>query len=497
MTLDVKIIDQQLEDSLTAMKSIESTLGGLKETDLGLADACGNKELAKAIESFSSSWRIKRADLVDMTKAHRLAIQAVLDWSDHIDRLVAPDGKKEERGGKSGGDGGGNLGMNPEEPQRIMPAPFRQGPLPEAHGEIGGGSVAPGLSATGTAEGPRQSQVSGQGSRHTLDSATVTGPTPHTATVGDAGADDTLEATTPVEGTAHREVDEHGTDTTLDATGTKDQEASRIREVLGELVDVTLDELSPDQLARVGSVSAVAALAAIALATRTGSRADGDGTASGARHLDPASALRQALVGGGQEPAGADAPRGEGDVRKQLADLLDPADSGQNDNTDHTAVAAGPDALRARLEEVDPPTESTAGSGAFDSLPLAGEAVGGRASGGDGTLPGTSGTGVGSTGLPLTGPASWAAPEEAGIPLPDGDLTGGVAEPAPLTPAGDGSRSNGAMLGGMGMAAGLAAQAAGGSGDSARREDEARKVRDRLQADTETRTTEGRGRKRA
>ena len=46
MTLDVKIIDQQLEDSLTAMKSIESTLGGLKETDLGLADACGNKELA-------------------------------------------------------------------------------------------------------------------------------------------------------------------------------------------------------------------------------------------------------------------------------------------------------------------------------------------------------------------------------------------------------------------------------------------------------------------
>lgn len=488
MALDVKIIDAQLEAALEAMRRIEGSLGSMKDIDRGLADACGHDELAEAIKSFSDSWRIKRDELTAMTRAHRLSIQAARDWSDRIDDLVPPDGPQEPPGDMKPANQGLDVRNEDHSPPGTGPvSDYRSEPDPRsapssARSEITGGAGKPGLSPTGAVEGRAQNHIDSTGGPINMRPVPVGEPAQANPDVGDVKVEEILE-------------------------GADDPVARRVKDVLGDLVDLAFDDAAaPEAAAALGGMSAAAALAVLALTP-----AQKKGAAGGAapRAMEAVSNLRQTLdvkPAGDGDPTIAGRP---GRIRNRiLSSLLGGSAAGSAAGESRHGADSGPVAEDARIDArtaiaglrssagaagatVDagaPVPASAAGQTApgaqqaigaappGDSTPNAGGPIGGSAASPHDPLVGTGGEGLtGSSGILPPGEASAPAPEET-------DAHGANAAQTGASPHPDSAADHGlpTMLGGMGMAAGLGAQPATSHEDEQRREKEARKLRDRL-----------------
>lgn len=488
MALDVKIIDAQLEAALEAMRRIEGSLGSMKDIDRGLADACGHDELAEAIKSFSDSWRIKRDQLAAMTRAHRLSIQAAQDWSDRIDDLVPPDGPQGLPGDMKPANQGLDVknedhsppGAGPVSDYRSEPAPGRA--PSSARSGITGGAGKPGLSPTGAAEGRAQNHIDSTGAPISMRPVPAGEPAQANPDIGDVKVEEILE-------------------------GADDPVARRVKDVLGDLVDLAFDDAAaPGAAAALGGMSAAAALAVLAL-----NPAQKKGAAGGAapRAMEAVSNLRQTLdvkPAGEGDPTIAGRP---GRIRNRiLSSLLSDSAAGSAARESRHGADSGPVAEDARMDARTAiaglrssagAAGATVGAGApvpasaagqmapgaqqaigaappGDSTPNAGGPIGGSVASPHDPLVGTGGEGLtGSSGILPPGAASAPAPEETGA-------HGANAAQTDASPNPDSAADHGlpTMLGGMGMAAGLGAQPATSHEDEERREKEARKLRDRL-----------------
>lgn len=290
--LNIRIIDHDLDTAISELSRIDARLSAMHLVTDALSEAVGEPRLATTVESFTSSWRIKREELVTMVRAHRAALEAVRSWSDTIDDVEVI------------GDDPGKSGTPPEaeqapqsepQPDSLPDAPQRHGPSTQSpaassgdgatgHGSVTGGGAAPALGATRVDDVAPQRAVGRGAPAAVLDVVGIEASAARTGQVGATGVDAVLESY-------------------------EDPALQRIREILGDLVDMSLDaELSEAQLARVAAVGGVGTLAALVLASRAGAGAGagaGDAAPRGASTDDSVTSLRDLLRNSGtgaQEP---------------------------------------------------------------------------------------------------------------------------------------------------------------------------------------------------
>ena len=293
-------------------------------------------------------------------------------------------------------------------------------------------------------------------------------------------------------------------------TGTNREYLERVRRVLGNLVDVALDPAHGGETTL--NVAGVSGIGLTALATLLGRRDTAPGAAGSGQggEADPAEALRRSLAEGRRNGTGAAAGPVVAEDRASILQRLlgvDGADIG-SDDADDDSDGAVPEIHDVKVQSADASAPSPAG---------APDGAGAPGAGGD-PLPsspgpsdgGSSGPLAGSDPLPDPGPGSLA---DSDLPVSGGAGAGPVDMPAdtaaPTPPAAEdlapdattapsaasepsgsttGARDTG-MMSGMGLAAGMSALGArsGGAnpGDEVRRNDEARRLRERLAAKKE------------
>ena len=298
-------------------------------------------------------------------------------------------------------------------------------------------------------------------------------------------------------------------------TGTNKEYLERVRRVLGSLVDVALDPAHGGETTL--NVAGVSGIGLTALATLLGRRDTAPGAAGSGQggEADPAEALRRSLAEGRKNGTGAAAGPVVAEDRASILQRLlgvDGADIG-SDDADDDSDGAVPEIHDVKVQPADAGASSPAG--APDGAGAAGAGAPGAA--GD-PLPSSPGSSDGGSSDPLTGSDPLTDPGPGSLTDSDLPVSGGVgAGPvdmpadtaAPTPPAAEdlapdtttapsaasepsgsttGTRDAG-MMSGMGLAAGMSALGArsGGAnpGDEARRNDEARRLRERLAAKKE------------
>ena len=299
-------------------------------------------------------------------------------------------------------------------------------------------------------------------------------------------------------------------------TGTNREYLERVRRVLGNLVDVALDPAHGGETTL--NVAGVSGIGLTALATLLGRRDTAPGAAGSGQggEADPAEALRRSLAEGRRNGTGAAAGPVVAEDRASILQRLlgvDGADIG-SDDADDDSDGAVPEIHDVKVQSADASAPSPAGAAGATGAP---DGAGAPGAGGD-PLPsspgpsdgGSSGPLAGSDPLTDPGPGSLA---DSDLPVSGGAGAGPVDMPAdtaaPTPPAAEdlapdattapsaasepsgsttGARDTG-MMSGMGLAAGMSALGArsGGAnpGDEVRRNDEARRLRERLAAKKE------------
>lgn len=458
--LDLKIIDSQLDAAIAAMKRIENSLGSLTSSDAGLAEACGHSKLAEAVRQFSDSWRLKREELRERTTVNRYLIEAVRTTTDRIDKGIADklnEGKNKKDGEKEDGKPSKDIENDGLSGAGILPDPVpNRGPRrwsPDVPG-VSGTTVKPNLEGTEQVPHDHLGVVSGGDSGANLQGVAPVAAE-HPSAVGETQVDEHLDKVeqapdrpvSPVEALAAEEALERR----------NQQEEERIRKVLGGLVDAVLTSGTlPEVLAASGVVSAVGALAAIALRSQSKEQTEPE-------------------VGKVESPADR--------IRRSLAQI----NQAQQEKPAPGATGPGREEVLARLRQaVAPSSAEDAASGTSGTGP--GEASTGSAGTGDAPSLPYPETGPGSEGLlPGAGSESESgiAPE---LPSEAEDLggeqdAGGAGGEGQSTVAStddsSGDRNDMAMLGGMGMAAGMGGYSTSSRNDEKRSEN-ARRLRDRL-----------------
>ena len=298
-------------------------------------------------------------------------------------------------------------------------------------------------------------------------------------------------------------------------TGTNREYLERVRRVLGNLVDVALDPAHGGETTL--NVAGVSGIGLTALATLLGRRDTAPGAAGSGQggEIDPAEALRRSLAEGRRNGTGAAAGPVVAEDRASILQRLlgvDGADIG-SDDADDDSDGAVPEIHDVNVQPADAGASSPAG--APDGAGAADAGAPGAA--GD-PLPSSPGPSDGGSSGPLAGSGPLADPGPGSLADPDLPVSGGAgAGPvdmpadtaAPTPPAAEdlapdattapsaasepsgsttGARDTG-MMSGMGLAAGMSALGArsGGAnpGDEVRRNDEARRLRERLAAKKE------------
>ena len=298
-------------------------------------------------------------------------------------------------------------------------------------------------------------------------------------------------------------------------TGTNREYLERVRRVLGNLVDVALDPAHGGETTL--NVAGVSGIGLTALATLLGRRDTAPGAAGSGQggEIDPAEALRRSLAEGRRNGTGAAAGPVVAEDRASILQRLlgvDGADIG-SDDADDDSDGAVPEIHDVNVQPADAGASSPAGApdgagaadagapgAAGDPLPSSPGPSDGGSSGplagsdpltdpgpgslADSDLPVSGGAGAG----PVDMPADTAAPTPPAAEDLAPDAT--TAPSAASEPSGSttGARDTG-MMSGMGLAAGMSALGArsGGAnpGDEVRRNDEARRLRERLAAKKE------------
>ena len=298
-------------------------------------------------------------------------------------------------------------------------------------------------------------------------------------------------------------------------TGTNREYLERVRRVLGNLVDVALDPAHGGETTL--NVAGVSGIGLTALATLLGRRDTAPGAAGSGQggEIDPAEALRRSLAEGRRNGTGAAAGPVVAEDRASILQRLlgvDGADIG-SDDADDDSDGAVPEIHDVKVQPADAGASSPAGApdgagaadagapgAAGDPLPSSPGSSDGGSSGplagsdpltdpgpgslADSDLPVSGGVGAG----PVDMPADTAAPTPPAAEDLAPDAT--TAPSAASEPSGSttGARDTG-MMSGMGLAAGMSALGArsGGAnpGDEVRRNDEARRLRERLAAKKE------------
>ena len=304
-------------------------------------------------------------------------------------------------------------------------------------------------------------------------------------------------------------------------TGTNKEYLERVRRVLGNLVDVALDPAHGGETTL--NVAGVSGIGLTALATLLGRRDTAPGAAGSGQggEADPAEALRRSLAEGRRN--GTDAAAGSvvaedrasilqrllgvdgadigsddadddsdgavpeiHDVNVQSADVGTPSPVGAPDGAGAAGAGGAPDGAGAPGAAGDPLPSSPGSSDGGSSDPLAGSdppADPGPSPLADSDLPVSGGAGAGPVGMP----ADTAAP----TPPAAEDLAPdtATAPSAASEPSGSTGTRDAGMMSGMGLAAGMSALGARGGGanpgDEVRRNDEARRLRERLAAKKE------------
>ena len=293
-------------------------------------------------------------------------------------------------------------------------------------------------------------------------------------------------------------------------TGTNREYLERVRRVLGNLVDVALDPAHGGETTL--NVAGVSGIGLTALATLLGRRDTAPGAAGSGQggEADPAEALRRSLAEGRRNGTGAAAGPVVAEDRASILQRLlgvDGADIG-SDDADDDSDGAVPEIHDVKVQSADAGASSPAGApdgagapgAAGDPLPSSPGSSDGGSSGplagsdpltdpgpgslADSDLPVSGGVGAG----PVDMPTDTAAPTPPAAEDLAPDAT--TAPSAASEPSGSttGARDTG-MMSGMGLAAGMSALGArsGGAnpGDEVRRNDEARRLRERLAAKKE------------
>ena len=300
-------------------------------------------------------------------------------------------------------------------------------------------------------------------------------------------------------------------------TETNKEYLDRVRRVLGSLVDVALDPAHGGETTL--NVAGVSGIGLTALATLLGRRDTAPGAAGSGQggEADPAEALRRSLAEGRKNGTGAAAGPVVAEDRASILQRLlgvDGADIG-SDDADDDSDGAVPEIHDVKVQPADAGTPSSP-VGAPGATGASGDA-GAPGAAGD-PLPSSPGSSDGGSSDPLTGSDPLTDPGPGSLTDPDLPVSGGVgAGPvdmpadtaAPTPPAAEdlapdtttapstasepsgsttGTRDAG-MMSGMGLAAGMSALGArsGGAnpGDEVRRNDEARRLRERLAAKKE------------
>ena len=300
-------------------------------------------------------------------------------------------------------------------------------------------------------------------------------------------------------------------------TGTNREYLERVRRVLGNLVDVALDPAHGGETTL--NVAGVSGIGLTALATLLGRRDTAPGAAGSGQggEIDPAEALRRSLAEGRRNGTGAAAGPVVAEDRASILQRLlgvDGADIG-SDDADDDSDGAVPEIHDVKVQPADAGTPSSP-VGAPGATGASGDA-GAPGAAGD-PLPSSPGSSDGGSSGPLTGSDPLTDPGPGSLADSDLPVSGGVgAGPvdmpadtaAPTPPAAEdlapdattapsaasepsgsttGARDTG-MMSGMGLAAGMSALGArsGGAnpGDEVRRNDEARRLRERLAAKKE------------
>ena len=286
-------------------------------------------------------------------------------------------------------------------------------------------------------------------------------------------------------------------------TETNKEYLDRVRRVLGSLVDVALDPAHGGETTL--NVAGVSGIGLTALATLLGRRDTAPGAAGSGQggETDPAEALRRSLAEGRRNGTGAAAGPVVAEDRASILQRLlgvDGADIG-SDDADDDSDGAVPEIHDVNVQPADAGASSPAGApdGAGDPLPSSPGSSDGGSSGplagsdpltdpgpgslADSDLPVSGGVGAG----PVDMPADTAAPTPPAAEDLAPDAT--TAPSAASEPSGSTGTRDAGMMSGMGLAAGMSALGARGGGanpgDEVRRNDEARRLRERLAAKKE------------
>ena len=298
-------------------------------------------------------------------------------------------------------------------------------------------------------------------------------------------------------------------------TETNKEYLDRVRRVLGSLVDVALDPAHGGETTL--NVAGVSGIGLTALATLLGRRDTAPGAAGSGQggEADPAEALRRSLAEGRKNGTGAAAGPVVAEDRASILQRLlgvDGADIG-SDDADDDSDGAVPEIHDVKVQSADASAPSPAGAAGATGAP---DGAGAPGAAGD-PLPSSPGSSDGGSSGPLTGSDPLTDPgpgslADSDLPVSGGAGAGPVDMPAdtaaPTPPAAEdlapdtttapsaasepsgstGTRDAG-MMSGMGLAAGMSALGARGGGanpgDEVRRNDEARRLRERLAAKKE------------
>ena len=299
-------------------------------------------------------------------------------------------------------------------------------------------------------------------------------------------------------------------------TETNKEYLDRVRRVLGNLVDVALDPAHGGETTL--NVAGVSGIGLTALATLLGRRDTAPGAAGSGQggEADPAEALRRSLAEGRRNGTAAAAGSVVAEDRASILQRLlgvDGADIG-SDDADDDSDGAVPEIHDVKVQPADAGTPSSP-VGAPGATGASGDA-GAPGAAGD-PLPSSPGSSDGDSSDPLTGsdpltdpgPGSLAdsdLPVSGGVGAGPVDMPADTAAPTPPAaedlapdtttapsaasePSGSTGTRDAGMMSGMGLAAGMSALGArsGGAnpGDEVRRNDEARRLRERLAAKKE------------
>ena len=506
MTADLKIVNEDFDAAISSLKSVHAMFESMRYDDAGLGFSVGHAALGVQIVLFNEGWRVKRKQLSEGIEAHAKSLEAVRDTFEKVDKGIGDSM-----------DPGNNGGQDNKDP---APSPS---PAPSPGGGTSGGGrnwstddynaspVGGGSSSGGGISDPRTEPAKDPG-----------------AVSGTAGPTTTINPTDVVDPGRTPEV----TDTTAnpDLDPTKYPEVAKLKELLGQAVDVVL-ESHPDGgvTLRVGSVSGLSLIALTALMARRGKAEAGDGAVNAAdAETGAAGALRKALglvTGTGKTAPGAveGVPHGQVQAAPTGSDSQPDRDGASEVGADR----GGASGIVSSAEGSDGAVggREVGGSDVQDHLRkvLGADASGDAEAGQGGASPGSGAADLSATAALRTALGQGVGDGDGvgGLDVGSGDSLPGSADnpliPNPTdglvdpssddgTTASDGStdttttstegtssaeerRDSSMMYGGMGMAAGIGA----GAGQSSTRRDEeraslARRLRERLAASAKKET---------